>query len=87
MELASYLNSTNATEVSTIFIFYSFSPKKSTNLLLYFYSPHNSWMPYMLQTTIRNNTCKYLSILYLLQGELYLLSSYFSFYNIHVDMF
>ena len=47
----------------------------------------NSCMPYILQTTIRNNTCKYLSILYLLQGELHLLSSYFSFYNIHVDMF
>ena len=47
----------------------------------------NSYVPYILQTTIKNNTCKYLSVLYLLQGELHLLSSYFSFYNLHVDMF
>ena len=60
---------------------------------LYSYSPHNlptifnSCVPYILQTTISNNICKYLFILYLLEGELHLLSSYFSFYNVHVDMF
>ena len=47
----------------------------------------NSCVSYILQTTIRNNTYKYLSVLYLLEGELNLLSSYFSFYNVHVDMF
>ena len=40
MELASYLNNTNATKVSTVLILHSFSPK--INLLLYSYSPHNS---------------------------------------------
>ena len=64
MELASYLNSINATEVFTILIFYSFSPKNSINLLLHSYSPYNSINHFSihachtLQTTIRNNTCK-----------------------------
>ena len=93
MKLASYLNSTNVTEISTVFIFYSFSPINFINFLLHSYSPHNlptifnSCVPYILRTTIRNNTCKYLSILFFLQSELHLLSSYFSFYNIHVNMF
>ena len=42
MKLASYLNSTNVTKISTVLIFYSFSPKNSINLLLHSYSPHNS---------------------------------------------
>ena len=42
MKLASYLYSTNVIEVSTVLIFYSFSPKNFINLLLYSYSPHNS---------------------------------------------
>ena len=42
MKLASYLNSTNVTEVSTILIFYSFSPKSSINIFLHSYSPQNS---------------------------------------------
>ena len=42
MKLVSYLNSTKVIEVSTVLIFYSFSPKNSINLLLHSYSPHNS---------------------------------------------
>ena len=74
MKLASYLNSTNVTEVFMVIIFYSFSPYNSIN----HFSIHAC---HTLQTTIRNNTCKK-SILYLFQGELHLLSSYFSFYII-----
>ena len=47
----------------------------------------NSCVSYIPQTTIHNNTYKYLSVLLSLRGELNLLSSYFSFYNVHVDMF
>ena len=80
---------------STVLIFYSFSPINSINLLLHstlipliiLPTIFNSCMPYILQTTISNNICKYLSVLYLLEGELHILSSYFSFYNVHVDMF
>ena len=71
---------------STVLIFYSFSPINSINLLLHstlipliiLPTIFNSCMPYILQTTISNNICKYLSVLYLLEGELHLLSSYFS---------
>ena len=51
---------------STVLIFYSFSPINSINLLLHstlipliiLPTIFNSYVPYILQTTIRNNSCK-----------------------------
>ena len=70
-----------------VLIFYSFSPINCTNLLLHstlipliiLPTIFNSCVPYILQTTISNNTCKYLSVLCLFEGELHFLSSYFFF--------
>ena len=54
MKLASYLNIINITEVSTVLIFYSFSPKNSINLLLHSYSPHNSTTHFQFMRAIHS---------------------------------
>ena len=54
MKLASYLNNTNVTEVSTVLIFYSFFPKNSINLLLQSYSPHNSTNHFQVMCAIHS---------------------------------